>query len=98
MAVNWYCSIGGVVYGPVTTQELKRMAASGRIARTDEVKRGEEGKWVAAVRVQGLNFGGGAPRPQRAAAVSQPATVRGMARAGVAISVLAVVGIWGLTA
>jgi hypothetical protein len=41
-------------FGPLDATELKQLAASGRIATGDEVRRGRSGKWIPAASVHGL--------------------------------------------
>ena len=54
MAADWYCKIAGAQLGPLSTQQLKALAADGRLRPDDEVCQGEGGKWVQASRVKGL--------------------------------------------
>lgn len=54
MAASWYFQIMGDVQGPVTSQQLKRLAEIGNIDFETLVRRGEDGNWVSAEQVQGL--------------------------------------------
>lgn len=54
MAGEWFCEIGGRAIGPLTSQQLRAMAASGQIVPTDRVRRGDSGGWVTANHVKGL--------------------------------------------
>lgn len=45
---KWYCQIDGEEHGPVRWVELKRTAQVGRLKKTDLVRRGKTGEWVAA--------------------------------------------------
>ncbi len=54
MAVEWYCKIAGAELGPLSGQQLKALAADGRLRPGDEVRQGSDGKWVPASRVKGL--------------------------------------------
>jgi hypothetical protein len=54
MAVNWFFQIMGDVNGPVTSAQLKRLAAIGNISVDTLVRKGEGGNWVSAEQVQGL--------------------------------------------
>jgi GYF domain 2 len=56
MSTEWYCRVAGTVHGPMTGHDLNRMAETGKLAATDEVRKGEHGKWVPAASVRGLNF------------------------------------------
>lgn len=65
---TWYCRIGGVVYGPVTTHTLKRWVAEHRLTKSDEIKRRVDGQFVSASWYGGLFEGvssqEGDPRPR----------------------------------
>ncbi len=67
MGAEWYCMIEGRVEGPVSDQGLRHLAGSGRLAPTDQVRRGGEGAWVAASRCRGLFEAGGDARDGQAA-------------------------------
>ncbi len=54
MAAEWYCKIAGAELGPLSAQQLKALAADGRLRPSDEVRQGSDGKWVPASRVKGL--------------------------------------------
>ncbi len=54
MAADWYCKIAGAELGPLSSQQLKALAADGRLRADDEVSQGQDGKWVQASRVKGL--------------------------------------------
>jgi WD40 repeat protein len=56
MSTRWYCDLSGVVYGPMTGHDLKRMAERGKLGPKDHVRKGEGGKWAPAVAVRGLVF------------------------------------------
>src|SRR5687767_1615424 len=51
---QWFCQISGKVLGPYSTQELKRLVREERLLPTDGVKKGRDGKWVAAQNVKNL--------------------------------------------
>jgi hypothetical protein len=51
---SYYWARGPRVYGPVTSGELRRLAAAGRLLRTDRVRTAAWGRWVAAREVKGL--------------------------------------------
>ena len=56
MTTSWYCQIERTTYGPLTAQDLKRMAEKGKLRPTDLIKKTEAGKWVTASSVKGLLF------------------------------------------
>ena len=72
---EWFCQIAGREIGPLSSQQLKAMAAQGQILPTDNVRRGTTGHWVAASRVRGLFVAGQAP-PR---AVAEPPSFFGSA-------------------
>lgn len=51
---EWFCRIAGRELGPMSSNQLKAMAAKGEILSTDTVRRGSTGKWILASRVRGL--------------------------------------------
>ncbi len=61
MATEWFCIITGKQFGPLSSKQIRTMAASGRLAPDDQVRRGADGSWVAASRVKGLFTEDGAP-------------------------------------
>ena len=63
---EWFCQIAGREIGPLSSHQLKAMAAQGQILPTDNVRRGTTGHWVAASRVRGLFVAGQEP-PRTAA-------------------------------
>lgn len=66
---QWFCRIDRTEYGPVSTEQLKKMAASGRLSPTDEVRKSEQGPWALASKVKGLNF----PSPRSSAPSTETA-------------------------
>lgn len=54
MAAEWFCEISGKPVGPLSSDQLKAMADSGRLTPQDRVRQGWRGAWVAAGRVKGL--------------------------------------------
>ena len=54
MADDWYYQTGGQTFGPMSAESLKAGAKSGRLSREGLIRRGREGKWVAATKVKGL--------------------------------------------
>ena len=64
---GWYHTRDGKPSGPVTAKELKGLAANGRLAPTDLVRRGADAKWIVAKKVRGLF-----PKPAAPAAPPQP--------------------------
>lgn len=65
MSAEWFCDFAGSELGPLSFQQLKVMAEQGRLRPQDKLKRGRDGKWVAAARVDGLfsTGSGGAGEP-----------------------------------
>lgn len=54
MAHEWYVQHNGKLYGPLTSANLKKLAAEGKVSPSTNVRSGTEGNWVPAGRVQGL--------------------------------------------
>ena len=54
MASEWYYQIMGQQFGPVSAVELHALANAGTVARDTLVRKGGEGRWVCAEKVQGL--------------------------------------------
>ncbi|MAT15106.1 MAG: hypothetical protein CMJ46_07525 [Planctomyces sp.] len=54
--VNWYYKILGEEHGPVTSQDLRRMAMEGTLNPDDLVRKEEMNDWVAASRLKGIEF------------------------------------------
>jgi hypothetical protein len=60
---EWFCEIAGREIGPLSSHQLKAMAANGQILATDSVRRGAAGHWVPASHVRGLFAAGQTPPP-----------------------------------
>jgi hypothetical protein len=54
MANDWFCEIAGRELGPLSSHQLKTMAAKGQILPSDCVRQGAAGKWVPSGQVKGL--------------------------------------------
>lgn len=54
MASQWYVKSNGQEFGPFSSSKLKALAQHGKIGRTAFVRKGANGTWVGAARVQGL--------------------------------------------
>jgi len=54
MALQWYYKVMGQEAGPVSSSELRELAASGFLTPDIEVRKGAEGDWTEAGRVKGL--------------------------------------------
>ena len=54
MSAEWYCQIEGKTFGPLSSGQLRKKAEAGRIDQETLVRKGEDGKWVAARQVKGL--------------------------------------------
>jgi hypothetical protein len=63
MAHEWYVQHNGKLYGPLSSANLKKLAAEGRISAATNVRLGAEGNWVPAARVQGLFVASSAEAP-----------------------------------
>lgn len=64
MVAEWYLKVAGKELGPLTAQQLKRMAGKGQLSPDDPVRQGSDGPWVSAARVKGLLPGAGSPAAQ----------------------------------
>lgn len=53
---EWYCRVLGQVLGPMTFEELQRMAKSRSLNTDDEVRLGTTEPWAKADRTRGLKF------------------------------------------
>lgn len=73
MPVVWFCKISGHQLGPLSSQQLRAMAAEGRLAPEDHVRQGAQGPWLPAAQVKGLFA---ADEPVRRPAAGRPATSR----------------------
>jgi hypothetical protein len=51
---QWYCGVDGQQYGPYTWDQLRAMAAEGRIVPATYVRREIDEQWVSAARIPGL--------------------------------------------
>ena len=54
MALQWYYRVMGQEAGPVSSSELRELAASGFLTPDIDVRKGAEGDWTAAGQVKGL--------------------------------------------
>lgn len=54
MAEGWYSQAKGQICGPWTARQLKQQADAGMIKRDTLVRKGESGKWVQALHLNGL--------------------------------------------
>lgn len=52
--VNWYCKIDDVEHGPLSQEELVKMAGQGRLSPNDLVRNEKKNKWYKAGAVKGL--------------------------------------------
>jgi hypothetical protein len=71
MANEWFVQHGGKQYGPLSAANLKKLATEGKITATTSVRKGEDGAWVPASRVQGLFATQAAPVQSSTAPPSQ---------------------------
>src|SRR5260370_17694387 len=51
---EFFCREGNAEYGPLSADELRTLAASGRLTAAGEVRKGRQGFWLPATNVQGL--------------------------------------------
>jgi hypothetical protein len=72
MADEWYCEIAGREVGPLSSQQLRTMAAKGQIWPNDRVRRGEQAPWLPAQNVKGLFSPAAEPAAPRAPAPPSP--------------------------
>lgn len=64
MASEWFYQVMGEQVGPVSGTELRKLAQHGTINRDTQVRKGSNGNWVPAERVNGLfNASDKAPPP-----------------------------------
>ncbi len=54
MSAQWFWNMAGTEVGPLTVQQLRAMAAAGKLTATDLVKRGRDGAWIKAGEVTSL--------------------------------------------
>ncbi len=54
MAAQWFCQMAGSEVGPLSSQQVKMMVASGRLLPGDSIRQGPSGPWIPAARVKGL--------------------------------------------
>ncbi len=54
MEKQWFCSVGGQQYGPVSEEELRSWVASGRVRPADLVWSEGMAEWTAASMIPGL--------------------------------------------
>ncbi|MHB8736839.1 MAG: DUF4339 domain-containing protein [Terriglobales bacterium] len=54
MSRQWFYSHGGVKSGPVSPEELRQLAASGKLRPTDLLRRDGTLKWRLAAKARGL--------------------------------------------
>jgi GYF domain 2 len=54
--VAWYCKIDDVEHGPLSQDDLVRMAGEGRLSASDLVRNEQKKKWYKAGTVKGLKF------------------------------------------
>ena len=54
MAVEWFATLQGKTLGPFTPDQLRGLVRDGKVTRETRVRKGMEGDWVPAGRVQRL--------------------------------------------
>lgn len=54
MATQWYYKIDDEKHGPVSSQQLKKLAMAGKLSPSDPVRRTTDRRWVFASKVHGL--------------------------------------------
>lgn len=73
MASGWFYKTDGQQKGPVSSNQLKQLAAAGRLKPTDLIKKENMSDWVAASRVKGLFEPPPSPAPTTAASTTPTA-------------------------
>ena len=63
MAAEWFLKVGDQVHGPMSAAELRQKAAAGLIGPETPIRKGADGQWVRAEKVQGL-FQGAIHQPR----------------------------------
>lgn len=71
MAIQWFFQIGNEVFGPVSPNELRKKAALGEILPNTLLRKGPDGRWVRAEKVQDL-FQRATPPPSPSLGESPP--------------------------
>ena len=51
---EYYYRTGPNEFGPLTSNELRRLVQAGRLVADDEIRKGRHGKWLPALRLPGL--------------------------------------------
>ena len=54
MPDDCYAKIGGGSFGPLSISSLKKLAQLGKVKADTPIRRGKDGKWIAAGMVKGL--------------------------------------------
>ena len=54
MAIEWFLKVGNNIHGPMSAAELRQKAAAGLIGPETPIRKGADGRWVRAEKVQGL--------------------------------------------
>jgi hypothetical protein len=79
MANGWYYTRDGKQFGPITSAQLKQLAAGGRLQPTDLVWKAGMSKWVTAGIIKGL-FPANGPKEAIAKPTTKPETVEDVLR------------------
>ena len=53
---NWFLKVNGEILGPFNSTQIRRMAESGEVTPFSLIRKGREGTWSPASRVDGLRF------------------------------------------
>lgn len=80
MATQWFVLALNKEHGPFSSQQLKHLASLGDIRPDTSVKKGPDGKWVNAEKVQGLFEPQVPPLPPAAQPTSPATTAEGKRR------------------
>jgi hypothetical protein len=64
--VTWYCKIADVEHGPMSQDDLLKMAHEGCLSPEDLVRNASKKKWYKAKAVKGLTFKSGEPEAPKA--------------------------------
>ena len=69
MAHTWYVKLQTTVLGPLSSQDMRKLAQEGRVTAHDLVRSSDNEKWVRASSVKGLIIG--APQPSKEARAAE---------------------------
>lgn len=53
-AEEWYVKVKGEGVGPISSPQLRKLSSDGTVHRSTLIRKGEDGRWIAAGKVKGL--------------------------------------------